>query len=269
MIIDSPRRREHLAAIAARMPAHVERLSWTAEQIRAERQRALRETLAHAKANSSWHASRLSRIEPDTFTEADLQALPIMTKTDVMTHWDAIVTDRRLTLAGCNAHIAAKLNGTCKDYYYLGEYQVIATGGSSGWRGVFPWSWDEFVDIACVTFRPCSCGAAFPLITAVTGRSDDIFVYPGGIHVHPLVFRTPLGQNSQIEQYQVHQTEHGARIGVIATGPIDVAALKSELTQGLAKAGLANAEIEIDLVDTLERHKETGKLRRFIPLPKS
>jgi phenylacetate-coenzyme A ligase PaaK-like adenylate-forming protein len=461
MIIDSPRRREHLAAIAARMPALVERLSWTAEQIRAERQRALRETLAHAKANSSWHASRLSRIEPDTFTEADLQALPIMTKTDVMTHWDEIVTDRRLTLAGCNAHIAAKLNGTCKDYYYLGEYQVIATGGSSGVRGVFPWSWDEFIDIACVTFRyqgrdeppgtltgrrllavieageivhgspflfsvpidpdapvkwfpastpiaelvselndaqptqinsfasslqeiaaealagrlkigphrvtanseplmpetrdaarkawgveinnmwgcvevghvgiecdaheglhrsddliitefvdhndrptadpeaidrilvtslfgrtmpliryeltdvpvpgdrPCSCGAAFPLIKTVKGRSDDIFVYPGGIHVHPLVFRTPLGQNSRIEQYQVHQTEHGARIGVIATGPVDVAALRNELAEGLAKAGLANAEIEIDLVDTLERHKETGKLRRFIPLPKS
>jgi phenylacetate-coenzyme A ligase PaaK-like adenylate-forming protein len=460
MIIDSPRRREHLAAIAARMPALVERLSWTAEQIRAERQRALRETLAHAKANSSWHASRLSRIEPDTFTEADLQALPIMTKTDVMTHWDAIVTDRRLTLAGCNAHIAAKLNGTCKDYYYLGNYQVIATGGSSGVRGVFPWSWDEFIDIACATFRyqvrdeppgtltgrrllavieageivhgspflfsvpidpdapvkwfpastpiaelvselndaqptqinsfasslqeiaaealagrlkigphrvtanseplmpetrdaarkawgveinnmwgcvevghigiecdaheglhrsddliitefvdhndrptadpeaidrilvtslfgrtmpliryeltdvpvpgdrPCSCGAAFPLIKAVKGRSDDIFVYPGGIHVHPLVFRTPLGQNSRIEQYQVHQTEHGARIGVIATGPVDVAALRNELAEGLAKAGLANAEIEIDLVDTLERHKETGKLRRFIPLPK-
>ena len=37
MIIDSPKRREHLAAIAARMPAHVERLSWSAEQIRAER----------------------------------------------------------------------------------------------------------------------------------------------------------------------------------------------------------------------------------------
>ena len=153
MIIDSPRRREHLAAIAARMPAHVERLSWTAEQIRAERQRALRETLLHAKTNSPWHASRLSRVDPATFTEADLQALPVMTKTDVMTNWDAIVTDRRLTLADCNAHIAAKLNGTCKDYYYLDEYLVIATGGSSGVRGVFPWGWDEFIEIACATFR--------------------------------------------------------------------------------------------------------------------
>ena len=461
MIIDSPKRREHLAAIAARMPAHVGRLSWTAEQIRAERQRALRETLLHAKTHSPWHAGRLSRVDPETFTEADLHALPVMTKTDVMTNWDEIVTDRRLTLAECNAHIAAKLNGTCKDYYYLDEYLVIATGGSSGVRGVFPWGWDEFIEIACATFRyqvrdeppgaltgrrllavveageivhgspflfsvpidpaapvkwfpastpiaelvselndaqptqinsfasslqeiaaealagrlkirphrvtanseplmpetrvaarkaweveinnmwgcvevghigiecdahegmhrtddliitefvdhndgptadpdaidrvlvtslfgrtlpliryeltdvpvpgdrPCSCGAAFPLITTVKGRSDDIFVYPGDVHIHPLVFRTPLGQNSAIEQYQVHQTEHGAKIGVIATGPIDVAALKNQLIEGLAKAGLANAEIEIDLVDTLERHKETGKLRRFIPLPKS
>jgi hypothetical protein len=48
-----------------------------------------------------------------------------------------------------------------------------------------------------------------------------------------------------------------------------VAALRNELTEGLAKAGLARAEIESNLVDTLERHKETGKLRRFIPLPKS
>ena len=153
MVIDSPRRREQLAAIAARMPQHVERLSWTAAQIAAERERALRATLAHAKANSPWHASRLAGVDPTSFTEADLQALPVMTKTDVMSHWDEIVTDRRLTLADCNANIAAKLNGTCKDYYYLDEYLVIATGGSSGVRGVFPWGWDEFIEIACVTFR--------------------------------------------------------------------------------------------------------------------
>ena len=47
------------------------------------------------------------------------------------------------------------------------------------------------------------------------------------------------------------------------------AALRQELVDALAKAGLADAEIEIDIVDTLERHKETGKLRRFIPLAKS
>jgi phenylacetate-coenzyme A ligase PaaK-like adenylate-forming protein len=461
MIIDGPRRREQLAAVAERLPAHVARLAWSVDQIKAERQPALRETLALAKLNSPWHSGRLARAEPSSFTEADLQTLPVMTKMDVMANWDEIVTDRRLTLAECNANIAAKLQGTCKDYYYLDNYLVIATGGSSGVRGVFPWSWNEFIEIACATFRyqlrdeppdsltgrrllavveageivhgspflfsvstdpaatvqwcpavlpigelvaelnqaqptqinsfasslqelagealagrlaisprrvttnseplmpetrdtarkawgleiinmwgcvevghigiecdahqgmhmsddlvitefvdhddkptsepeaidrvlvtslfgrtlpliryeltdlpvpagrPCSCGALFPLIQTVKGRSDDIFVYPGGVHVHPLVFRTPLGQNSHIEQYQVHQTEHGAKIGVIATGKLDIAGLKQELIAALAKAGLANADIDIECVDELERHNETGKLRRFIPLPQN
>ena len=127
----------------------------------------------------------------------------------------------------------------------------------------------ELTDVPVPGDRSCSCGAAFPLIKSVQGalgRHLRLFRrYP----YTPLVFRTPLGQNSDIEQYQVHQTRHGAKIGVITTGPIDVAALKQELVAALAKAGLADAEIEIDIVDTLERHKETGKLRRFIPLPKS
>ena len=42
-------------------------------------------------------------------------------------------------------------------------------------------------------------------------------------------------------------------------GPSTWRRSRNELTEGLAKAGLADAEIEIDLVDTLERHKETGQ----------
>jgi phenylacetate-CoA ligase len=153
VIVDSPRRRKQLMAVAQRLPAHVARLSWSPEQIKAERQRALRETLAFAKAKSPWHARRLSEVDAGSFTEADLARLPVMTKPDVMSNWDDVVTDRRLTLAGCNANITAKLEGKTEDYYYLSDYLVIATGGSSGFRGVFPWSWDEFIDIACVTFR--------------------------------------------------------------------------------------------------------------------
>jgi phenylacetate-coenzyme A ligase PaaK-like adenylate-forming protein len=458
VIIDSPRRREQLAAVAERLPAHVSRLAWSKDQIKAERQRALHETLAFAKARSAWHAKRLSGLDAESFTEADLARLPVMTKADVMSNWDELVTDRRLTLAGCNANITGKLEGSTKDYYYLDDYLVIATGGSSGVRGVFPWSWDEFIEIACATFRyqlrdepperlsgrtllavieageivhgspflfsvstdpaarvqwfpadtphaaqvaalndaqptqincygsvmeelgaealsgrleisphrvttnsepllpetrdvvrkvwgveinnmwgcveighigiecdahqgmhltddliitefvdetnqptrdpneidrilitslfgrtlpliryevtdipvpngkPCSCGAHFPLVSGVKGRADDIFLYPDGIHIHPVVFRTPLGQNPGIAEYQVLQTRNGAKIAVVTTGPIDAAVLRQELIDGLAKSGLPNAQIEIDLVDSLKRHKETGKLKRFIPM---
>jgi hypothetical protein len=65
VIIDSPRRREQLAAVAERLPAHVARLSYSQDQIKAERQRALRETLAFAKAKSPWHAKRLSGVDAE------------------------------------------------------------------------------------------------------------------------------------------------------------------------------------------------------------
>jgi phenylacetate-coenzyme A ligase PaaK-like adenylate-forming protein len=100
----------------------------------------------------------------------------------------------------------------------------------------------------------------------VKGPADDIFVYPGGIHVHPLVFRTPLGQNPDIAEYQVLQTRDGAKIGVVASGPIDIATLRRQIVDGLAASGLHDVQIEINLVDSLERHKETGKLKRFVPL---
>jgi len=56
------RTRLSISAIAQRMPAHVERLSWSAEQIKAERQRALRETLSfEALYPASARARRLER----------------------------------------------------------------------------------------------------------------------------------------------------------------------------------------------------------------
>jgi phenylacetate-coenzyme A ligase PaaK-like adenylate-forming protein len=124
----------------------------------------------------------------------------------------------------------------------------------------------ELTDIPVPSDKPCSCGAHFSLISGVKGRADDIFVYRGGIHIHPLVFRTPLGQNPDIAEYQVLQTGDGAKIGVVATGPVDIATLRQQIVEGLAASGLHDAQIEINLVDSLERHKETGKLKRFIPL---
>ena len=108
MIIDGPRRREQLAAVSRRLPAHVARLAWSADQISRERQRALRETLAFAKAKSPWHSRRLESIEPQSFTEADLQRLPVMTKTDVMANWDEIVTDRRAHSAGAQSALGKR-----------------------------------------------------------------------------------------------------------------------------------------------------------------
>lgn len=410
------------------------------------------------QARSPWHAVRLADVDPARFTEADIGALPIMTKADVMADWDAIVTDRRLTLAKGNDHILAKLRHETHDFYYLDEYEIFATGGSSGTRGVFVWGWQEFVEIACVAYRyqvrdappetlagrrclavieagetvhgslflfsvspdaaaevrsfpaatptarliealnaaqpteinafasaidvlagealagrlrisprrvatnsepllpetrdrareawgveinnvwgcvevgligvecdaheglhltddliitefvdhdnvpvndpeavekvlvtslynrtmpliryevtdlvipaavPCRCGAPFPLIAEVRGRADDAFRYDGGVAIHPLVFRTPLGQHPMIEEYQVRQTPRGALIAIVTRGAVDFVRLEQELVAAVQSAGLNAPSFEIAVVDALQRHPETGKLKRFIPL---
>jgi phenylacetate-CoA ligase len=94
---DSDRQR-HLRAFADRLPVEVERLTWPLERLHRLRDERLRALLGTAKARSPWHAKRLAGVDVDTVTGANLAAVPTMTKTDVMEHWDEIVTDRRLTL---------------------------------------------------------------------------------------------------------------------------------------------------------------------------
>ena len=89
---------------------------------------------------SPWHRERLARVDISTLTAEDLSSLPVMTKSDLMDNFDDIVTDRRLTLDVCERHVDA-LRG---DDYLLDEFHVIASGGSSGQRGVFVYDWDAW-----------------------------------------------------------------------------------------------------------------------------
>jgi len=451
-------RRRHLVAIAKRLPKHLERLSWSADRLKSQRHAGLQKILAFAVENSRWHRERLAGIDITQISELDLTSLPIMTKSDVMSNWDAIVTDKRLTLKGVNDHITAKLRDPDTDYYYQGDYEIFATGGSTGTRGVFVWGWEEFIDIACATFRyqmrdeplesltgdrllavveagetvhgspfvfsvspdpgmkvewfpaatpmkelvaqlnaaqpthingfssaigelasearagnlkispirittnsepllpetrtavkeawgveinnmwgcvevgimgiecdahegmhlsddmiicefvdqnnqattdpdkiekilatslyntslpmiryeisdiaipsmePCTCGSVFPLIKEIRGRADDAFKYSGGVKVHPLVFRTPLGQHPMIQEYQVCQTENGALINIVKIGAVDDVTLTTDLVRALTKQGMKDPDITLVFVEAVKRHAETGKLRRFVPL---
>ena len=63
-----------------------------------------------------------------------------MTKSDLMDNFDDIVTDRRLTLDVCERHVDA----LHADAYLLDEFHVVASGGSSGRRGVFVYGWDAW-----------------------------------------------------------------------------------------------------------------------------
>src|ERR1044072_4265084 len=126
-------RQRHLRAFADRLPVESERLTWPLARLYRLRDERLRALLQTAKARSPWHAQRLVGVDVDAVTGADLAAIPTMTKTDVMEHWDEIVTDRRLTLEMAEAHLERV--GSEGPAYLLGEYQVVTTGGSSGTPG--------------------------------------------------------------------------------------------------------------------------------------
>ena len=145
-------RQRHLQAFAERLPDEAERLTWPLERLHRLRDERLRALLRTAKARSPWHAKRLAGVDVDAVTGADLSAIPTMTKTDVMEHWDEIVTDRRLTLELAEAHLERVASEG--PAYLLGEYQVVTTGGSSGRRGVFVWDFEGWLGFGLSRERP-------------------------------------------------------------------------------------------------------------------
>lgn len=106
--------------------------------------------------------------------------------------------------------------------------------------------------------------ATYRRLASIDGRSDDVFRY-AGVAVHPHVFRTAIGRHVEVREYEVAQTERGAVVRVVETAlPVDVAALREAIVDGLRHAGLPTPEVDIVTVDRLCR-TAVGKRRTFIP----
>jgi phenylacetate-CoA ligase len=447
-------RQQHLRDAERLTNQLVERMAWSRERLATHRRDQLRRLLSTARDRSPWHRRRLAQIDPAGFDVQQIDQLPVMTKDDLMGHFDEIVTDRRLTLELVEAHLEALTS----DAYLLDRYHAAASGGSTGQRGVFVYDWDEWalaylswvrhmlwaravdpelgetplviasvsaqnsshmsssffqtfstpeitavrlpvtlpleeivaglnqvqpailqgypsalygltdearagrlrirprrifsssepllpeirdaleetwgvpvwnawgasegggIGTPCergrgmhlsddlflvepvdahgrpvqpgvrsakvyvtnlfnltlpliryeitdeVTLLPgsCPCGSAHQRIDDIHGRLDDTFVYVD-VLVHPHVFRSPLGRQRNVIEYQVRQTARGAEIAIRSQGPVDVNPLRDEIRAGLKRVGVAEPVITITLVERLER-QATGKLKRFVPL---
>jgi phenylacetate-coenzyme A ligase PaaK-like adenylate-forming protein len=139
-------------AFVDRLPSHFQRLAWTPDQVAAHQTAALRQLLRVAIERSPFHRRRLGPVVGaiDTFELRDLPRLPVMTKADMMACYSDVVTDRRLTRATVEAHVS-EIGTTPK--LLLGEYVVLASGGSSGVRGVFAWPTDLIADYLATILR--------------------------------------------------------------------------------------------------------------------
>jgi phenylacetate-CoA ligase len=141
--IAGQRRGSWNARLRAALPAHLDRLTWDADRVRAHQRDRLRALLRHAKAHSRFHAERLAGVDAARFELGDLPALPTMTKADMMAGLDDLLTDPRLSRAALERHLAGS---TTEATALHGEYVVLASGGSSGERGVFAYGADAIVD---------------------------------------------------------------------------------------------------------------------------
>src|SRR5262249_52930762 len=169
-------RSRHAADRDAALPRYVAQLQWSATQLRAERERRMQVLLARAKARSPWHRERLGDVDVASFTEADLPSLPTMSKADLMDNFDAVVTDPRLTRDIVDAYVEQ----LPENPYLFDRYLVIASGGSSGRRGVFVYDWDGFVTFNCQIGR---------WLTALPDALPSANLYaPRGAHVTWIAF---------------------------------------------------------------------------------
>jgi phenylacetate-CoA ligase len=132
--------RRQLADMLGRSGEFGARLRWMPAEVREQQTAALRRLLRAAAGGSPWHARRLEGVDPGAFEVEDLRGLPAMTKADLMAGFDDIVTDRRLSRALAERHLASLES----DSYLLGRYHVVTSGGSSGQRGVFVYDWDAW-----------------------------------------------------------------------------------------------------------------------------
>jgi phenylacetate-CoA ligase len=447
-------RQRQVARAVTLAPRLIEQLDWPADRLAAQRTRLLRELVRTATERSPWYRKRLADIDIDRLDSSALAGLPVLTKTELMEHFDDIITDRRLSLARLEQHLRTVETGS----YLFGRYTAITSGGSTGLRGVFVHDWEswpvfwlscfrgalrvkmaepdlaarpavmasvaaahfshvtaamartfngahltsvrfpvtlppgeivaglnraqpdfllaypsalyvlarealagrlriaprqilagaepllpeiraaaeqawagkvvniwgtsegggtavgcqqgsthisedllivepvdmagrpvapgtrsakvyltnlynrtlpliryEITDEVTVLPGPCRCGSAHRRIADVQGRLDDVFVYQG-TRVHPHLFRSELGREAGVLEYQVRQTPAGAAIAIRCTAPVCLDRLRDRVSAALARAGLERPQVSVEVVDRVERPGGPAKLKRFIPL---
>jgi phenylacetate-CoA ligase len=438
------------------LPQHLERLVWTKEQLRSFQTIRMREILNIAKHNTSWYKETLNNFDPSEFELEELRNLPTLNKEDVMNNWNEVVAVHELRRDIAEDHLERLREGKTDNPYFDDRHLFIATGGSSGKRGLFVWDGQFLKETACITYRylvnqeikrgykgpmklatieaptllhgsrhlftlnvcpeievkalsaveplaklnkilteyrpnylvgyasviaelardqlkgnmdiqprwistnsepldddmrfiikqawgiePCNswgsveigCVAvetgnrsgmtigedgvilervddnlkpvrrskdarkvlatslinrtmpiiryviddvleieddniefpAYRRIKSILGRADDWFVYKKS-RIHPMAFRGVLSQVKEIDEYQTLQTRDGAAIKLICQDKPDLEQISNRIKEILRKQGLENPQVTVDLVSTLPRHPETGKVKRFIPL---
>ncbi|MET0832619.1 MAG: AMP-binding protein, partial [Actinomycetota bacterium] len=205
---------------------------WTEAELAAHQRRRLEEMVRHAAASSPFYRERYAGVGLGPAGPVELGQLPTVDKATVMDRFDDLVTDRGLTLAAVEAH----LDGLDGDQLLDGRYRAMATGGSTGRKGVFvadrpEWRqylagffrWNHYVGLKPRLprrVRIASIAAARPLhMTYRMAASIDVGMY----RVLRLEAATPPA--AMVEALNRHQPEflyaYGSVLGLLAAEQLE------------------------------------------------
>ena len=123
-----------------------------------------------------------------------LQDFPILDKKTYMKHFDQIVTDPRLRLSQLQEHMA-HVSG---DEYYLGEYRVLTTAGSSGLKTVIVFNRKEWSIQEATSMRIAAMMGVIPF----SRRRPTIVTIGSHSPLHDS-YRLPLSMDIGLYRYHV------------------------------------------------------------------
>jgi putative adenylate-forming enzyme len=117
---------------------------WTPEQLAGHQAQRLAALVRHAAAHSPLYRERFAGV--DTAGPVELSSLPPVRKDELMERFDDWVCDRRLRREEVERHLAG-LDG---DELYLDRFRVMATGGTTGRRGLFVFDRPEWTELCAL-----------------------------------------------------------------------------------------------------------------------
>lgn len=129
----------------------------TSEDLKRYQQAQLSKVVRHAAEHSPFYRQLVNGLDLDG--DIRLEDLPIIDKRLMMGHFDDWVTDPRLKLAEIERQIATDP----EEQYYLGEYRIVATSGSSGLRGIFVYDRKEWSVVIAAALRWAGMFGVSPL----------------------------------------------------------------------------------------------------------
>lgn len=129
---------------------------WSRDELLADQARRLAELRQFAAARSPFYADLHRGLE-----RAPLEALPTVSKAQLMEQFDDVVTDRDVRLTDVERH----LETAAATDQFRGRYRIAATGGTTGRRGVFLADPHEWTTVLASYARAYSWAGLNPSLT--------------------------------------------------------------------------------------------------------